>query len=489
MKVNKLLSLLLLFALSEAYGQKTAPAKKPNIVYILTDQWRASAFGYTGDPNVKTPQIDKFAKEAVNFKNMVSVAPVCTPYRASIQTGRYPTTTGMFLNDVYLPSEELCMAEIFKANGYNTAYFGKWHLDGHGRKDNVAPERRQGFDFWKGSECDHNYNNEHYYANNDPEIKYWQGYSTFAIAEEAQRYMEDNTKADKPFLLFVSIGTPHFPHETAPQEYKDMYPKEKLKLNANVPEGIKEKTLKELQGYYAHCSATDKAVGEIIEKSKKLGIFDNTIIVFTSDHGEMMGAHGHQPTQKQAVYAESSEVPFLISYPQIGKNKGTIAEAPMTTPDILPSLLGMCRIAIPKTIEGYDLSNVMKSPSKQKDRVALYMSICPFTSLIHFEEFYAIKTARYTYSKTPKGENLLFDNQKDPLQMNNLWADAQHAKVVTKLDQLLMKELSRIGVDSIKPKDFYLKKFGYYGVPEFDKFYAVKDYHKVEKVISPKVQK
>ncbi|MEN8777320.1 MAG: sulfatase-like hydrolase/transferase, partial [Polaribacter sp.] len=122
-------------------------SKKPNIVFILTDQWRGSALGYAGNPDVKTPNLDAFANEAVNFTNTVSVTPVCTPHRAALLTGRFPTTTGMFLNDIHLPAEELTMAEIFKKKGYNTAYWGKWHLDGHGRSTFIPKERRQGFDF------------------------------------------------------------------------------------------------------------------------------------------------------------------------------------------------------------------------------------------------------------------------------------------------------------------------------------------------------
>ncbi|WP_282122059.1 sulfatase-like hydrolase/transferase [Algibacter mikhailovii] len=121
--------------------------RNPNVVYILTDQWRGSALGYAGNPDVKTPNLDAFAEESVNFTNAVSVTPVCTPHRAALFTGRFPTTTGMFVNDLYLPSEELCMAEIFKSAGYNTAYWGKWHLDGHGRSTYIPRERRQGFDF------------------------------------------------------------------------------------------------------------------------------------------------------------------------------------------------------------------------------------------------------------------------------------------------------------------------------------------------------
>lgn len=115
--------------------------QKPNIIYILTDQWRASAMGYSGDPNVKTPNIDALAKSSLNFKNAVSVTPVCTPYRAALMTGRYPTSTGMFLNDLHLPDEELCVAEVFGKAGYNTGYIGKWHLDGNERFSFIPIEK------------------------------------------------------------------------------------------------------------------------------------------------------------------------------------------------------------------------------------------------------------------------------------------------------------------------------------------------------------
>ena len=134
-----------------------------------------------------------------------------------------------------------------------------------------------------------------------------------------------------------------------------MYPKEKLKLPDNVTEDMQEWAYKELQGYYAHCTATDKAIGEIIDKTKELGIYDNSIIVFTSDHGEMMGAHGFRPYMKHQPYSESANIPFLISYPGMDANKGKTADAAITTPDILPSLLSLCKISVPESIEGYDL--------------------------------------------------------------------------------------------------------------------------------------
>ena len=151
-----------LAALHAAEPSKRKP--RPNIVYLLADQWRASATGYAGDPNVRTPNLDRLAREGLNFRNAVSVCPVCTPYRAALMTGRFPTSTGMFLNDAHLPEGELCMAEIFRQAGYVTAYIGKWHLDGHGREAYIPPDRRQGWEYWKAAECDHTYNHSHYYS-------------------------------------------------------------------------------------------------------------------------------------------------------------------------------------------------------------------------------------------------------------------------------------------------------------------------------------
>ena len=459
---NIVLSVLAIGMVTTGYGAaKTSkkPQQKPNVVYILTDQWRASAFGYSGDPNVKTPQIDNFAKEAVNFSNAVSVCPVCTPYRASLLTGRYPTSTGMFLNDLYLPEKELCMAEIFKSAGYQTAYLGKWHLDGHGRSNNVAPERRQGFEYWKGSECSHDYLKEPYYENYFPGIKYWEGYSPFAIAKDAQNYLSDHAKSNSPFLLFVSISTPHFPHGTAPKAYQDLYPESSIRLAPNVPEEMRQKAFKELKGYYGHCTATDKAIGELISKIKELGLMENTIVVFTSDHGEMMGAHGIHPNAKQLAWDESIRVPFLISYPGMEKNKGLTIKAPITTPDILPSLLGLAGIQIPKSIEGEDLSALIKSPDLKLDRTALVMQVCHFATEIADKEYRGVRTSQYTYVCFSQKPAMLFDNLADPYQMDNLAGKPEYGNLQAELDEKLHHALAKIGDDPFQPKGYYLKKW------------------------------
>lgn len=433
-------------------------AQKPNVVYILTDQWRASAFGYSGDPNVQTPNIDQLAHESINFTNAITVNPVCTPHRAALQTGRFPTSTGMFLNDLYLPEEELCMAEIFKSEGYKTAYLGKWHLDGHGRHNDVIPERRQGYDYWKALECSHDYNKMPYYDNQGPEMKYWNGYSPFAISQDAQNYMTEQAQNLNPFLLFVSIATPHFPHGSAPQEYQDMYSESDIILPPNIPEEMQQKARKELVGYYAHCTATDKAIGELIEKIKELGIWKNTIVVFTADHGEMMGSQGIRPMAKQVAWDESVHVPFLVKNLHTDQ-KGGVVNAPLTTPDILPSLLGLSDIEIPESVEGEDLSDLIRFPNPEKDRAALFMNVCPFTREHIYDEYRGIRTKQYSYVRTLNGPSMMYDHVNDPYQMNNMLDIQEYIKIQKALDKKLEKALKKIGDEDFKPRKFYLDRW------------------------------
>jgi arylsulfatase A-like enzyme len=436
-----------------------AAVEKPNIVYVLADQWRASATGYAGDPNVKTPNLDRLAKEGLNFRNAVSVAPVCTPYRAALMTGRYPTSTGMFLNDAHLPESELCMAEILRAAGYATAYIGKWHLDGHGRTSYIPPERRQGWDYWKAAECDHDYNHSHYYTGTSDVKRFWDGYDAFAETKDAEQYIRGHADNARPFILFIAYGVPHFPHGTAPAEFKALYPPDKIKLPPNVPETMEARARQEAQGYYAHCTALDRCVGDLLTTLAETGLSTNTIIVFTSDHGEMLGAHGVPPYTKQVAWSDAAQVPFLLRYPAVHGLQGRAVQTPLTTPDILPTLLGLVGVGIPRTVEGEDLSPVIRS-GRESDRAALYMGVAPFVAREFGREYRAIRTSRYTYVRNLEGPWMLFDDQKDPCQMNNLVGKPEHSVLVQKLEGRLQGQLKRIG-DKFRPAADYIKEWGY----------------------------
>jgi arylsulfatase A-like enzyme len=439
--------------------------KNPNILFVFADQWRGNATGYGGDPNVKTPNLDRLAAQSVNFSNAVSVCPVCTPYRASLMTGRFPTSTGMFLNDAYLPAEALCMAEIFKLAGYSTGYIGKWHLDGHGRESFIPQDRQQGWEYWKVLECTHNYNKSAYYSGNDPQKKFWEGYDAFAQTKDAQQYLKEKSSGGQPFILAISYGVPHFPHGSAPEEYKKLYPLEQIKLLPNVPESLKGKARQELQGYYAHCTALDRCIGDLLATLDETGLAENTIMVFTSDHGETMGSHANNPTQKQVPWDEASRVPFLLRFPAVQGPQGITVKTPLTTPDILPTLLGLAGVPLPKSIDGDDLSGVVRNPSVAIDRAALYEGIAPFALLgeegkMNNREYRAIRTSRYSYVRDLKGAWLMYDDQTDPYQMNNLVDNPKYATLQQELDARLQAELKRQG-DEFREGLYYIDLWGY----------------------------
>lgn len=434
--------------------------QKPNIIYVLADQWRAQATGYNDDPNLSgnTPNLDRIAEQGVNFTNAISVCPVCTPYRASLLTGQYPTTTGMFMNDLHLPDEALTMAEIFKGSGYQTAYIGKWHLDGMGRFDYIPPERRQGFDYWKGLECSHDYNHSLYYTDNSDEKHYWEGYGPYAQTKDAIRYINQNADSEKPFLLVLSWGAPHFPHHTAPEELQNLFKTEDIVLAANVTDDMKTSSAKESVGYYAHIVALDKCLGDLQKAIDEAGIAKNTIFVFTSDHGEMMGSQGVRPKQKQVPWAESVRVPFLLRYPALYGDKKTVINSPINAPDILPTLLSLANIPVPASVEGESMACAIDKPELKKDKVALVMNVCPFAGKA--TEYRGIYTDRYAYIRSLDGPWLMFDNINDPLQMNNLIDKPGYEKVQKKLDSILQKELEKIG-DEFMPREYYIDKWGY----------------------------
>jgi arylsulfatase A-like enzyme len=449
------LILLLVAPLSDAVAENP----RPNIVYVIGDQWRASATGYAGDPNVKTPNLDRLAKRSFNFVNAVSVCPVCTPYRSALMTGRFPTSTGMFLNDAHLPDTEVCFAEILKSTGYNTAFIGKWHLDGNGRAVYIPPERRRGWDYWKAGECDHNYLHSHYYTGTSDVKQFWEGYDAFAQTRDAQQYIRDHASGPQPFVLLISFGPPHFPFDTAPKEYADMYPPESIKLAPGVTPEYVDLVRKDCQGYYGNCTAVDKCIGDLQQTLEQTGILQNTIFVFTSDHGEMMGSQGAPPRMKQVAWTQSANVPFLLCYPAVAGGQGRTVRTPLTTPDIFPTLFGLAGVKAPSTVEGEDLAPLLRE-NREADRAALYMAVAPFAGRGFDKEYRAIRTARYTYVRGLEGAWLLYDDEKDPEQMHNLAGQPEAADLQAKLDGRLQTRLKEVH-DEFHPAQWYLEEWGY----------------------------
>ncbi|PWJ56705.1 arylsulfatase A-like enzyme [Dyadobacter jejuensis] len=435
--------------------------KKPNIVYVLVDQWRAQAMGHAGDVNAFTPNLDQLASESIRVKNAVSGMPVCSPHRASLLTGQYPLTHGVFMNDVLLGTDYMTLPKVFNKAGYQTGYIGKWHLDGHGRNSYIPPVRQQGFGYWKALECTHDYNNSYYYAGDSDKKLKWEGYDVMAQVDDACQYIEDKAKKDAPFVLFIAMGAPHDPYQTAPEKYKAMFQDKELKLNPNVSKENKDKVVRDLKGYYAHMAAIDESIGKLRSKLKDSGISENTIFVFTSDHGDLLGAHGYW--NKQQPYEESIRVPFIIHYPAMLGATGRFSDILLNSPDIMPTLLGLTGIAIPNSVEGVDFSQVLLG--KKKDRVSQTFISCaqPFGQWDRRKggkEYRGIVTHRYTYTRDLQGPWLLFDNQEDPFQLNNLVGQSGYERLQARLEKGLQQELKK-RKDEFLPGMDYIKKWNY----------------------------
>ena len=440
---------------AEAVARKNAG---PNLVFVLADQWRAQAVGYAGDRNAITPNLDKLAAQSVNLSNAVSGCPVCCPYRGSLLTGQHPTTHGVFLNDLCLAPKVVTFAEAYAAAGYDTGYIGKWHLDGHGRSSYIPKERRHGFDYWKVLECTHNYNRSFYYAGDSKKKLTWSGYDARAQTDDAIGYVKKHAAGAKPFALVLSFGPPHNPYQTAPEKYRKLYKGKKIKLRGNVPSKARGRAAKDLAGYYAHISALDACVGDLMQTLEQARIADNTIFVFTSDHGDMLGSHGF--SRKQKPWDESVRVPFLVRYPAKLGAKGKTVDMPINTPDIMPTLLGLSGIKVPKGVQGSDYSGVLSGRDKPSNEAALIACPSPFGEWHNGREYRGVRTRRYTYVRDLKGPWLLYDNQEDPYQLKNLVDKPQHADLQKRLEAMLAEKLKSTN-DEFLPGAKYIAKWGY----------------------------
>lgn len=434
--------------------------RPPNILLVLADQWRAQALGHAGDPNVQTPHLDRLARSSVRFVNAVSGVPVCSPYRASLQTGQRPLTHGVFLNDVPLAPNAVTLAKVLGAAGYDTAYIGKWHLDGHGRSAFIPRERRQGYGYWKVLECTHNYTNSFYYA--DAPVKLtWEGYDAFAQTRDAARYLREHARSSRPFFLFLSWGPPHDPYHTAPPRYRALYPPAKLRLPPNVPEADRANARQQMAGYYAHCTALDDCIGMLWATLRETGLETNTLWVFTSDHGDLLGSHGAY--NKQQPYEESVRVPLLLHWPAgLGSRRKTL-DAPINAEDLMPTLLGLCGLPIPNTVEGLDFSGYLRGGADPSDGAALLACVAPFgqwTRQRGGREYRGLRTRTHTYVRDLDGPWLLFDNRKDPFQLTNLAGRPEVAALQANLDALLQRKLAAAG-DRFLPAGDYIARWGY----------------------------
>jgi arylsulfatase A-like enzyme len=355
-----------------------------------------------------------------------------------------------------------------KAHGYATAWIGKWHVNAGGRSNYIPPERRHGFEHFLALECTHDYNDSKYFANDDPEPRKWPGYDAFAQTDAAIAYMDEKAGENTPFALFLSWGPPHSPYRTAPEAYLERYDPARISLPPNVPEGYEDHARANLAGYYAHCTALNDCMGRLTAFLRERGRLEDTLIVFTSDHGDMIGAHGMY--DKQGPWDESLRIPCLVRVPGKAALRGASSRLLHDFVDWFPTLCGLLELEAPTGLQGHDNAGHLLGGTLPEPNQALYACYHRFGNwpkqsahrpeMYHAREARGLRTERHTYVESLEGPWLFYDNEVDPFQLTNRIADPDTAGTRAELASRLHALLREEG-DAFRPGMEYVRRWGY----------------------------
>lgn len=440
--------------------------RKPNLVYVFADQLRYQACGYAGDTRARTLNIDQLAAEGANFCNAVSGSPMCAPYRASLFTGKYASSTGMAINELRMNPNHDCFGHVLHRNGYQTSYIGKWHLwanqlgKHHDPQNSYIPPgpHRLGFDGeWSAYNFHHTYFDT-YYHKDSPEKITIPGYEPDGQTDLAIEDLQRALTEDDPFALFLSIGTPHDPwtQSNVPNAYYEMFrdvdflfpPNYKVENDpygdtwAMMSAADRAKIPEWMRVYYAMTTNLDWNIGRLLHAIDELGLRDDTIFVFTSDHGEMFGAQGRKA--KNIFYEEAVRIPFLVRWSnQIHEEH--VADACLNTPDIMPTLLSMMGLPIPEDVEGSNLSQAAFNQPFDEPDVAFMQGMGCTAKWEDGHEWRALRTKQHTYAvHRPDGCEKLFDNVADPFQTRNLADDPASATLRDDFREMLKQRMGAL---------------------------------------------
>lgn len=405
--------------------------QRPNLVFIFSDQQSRDMLGAYGLSDVQTPRLDALAGEGLLFDHAVSNSPVCTPARSMIVSGQHPLWNNCFTNDRRLATDlGDSFAEVTGRAGYRNGWVGKWHLYG-GDRDRAVPAGpdRHGFDdTFLTNNCHLNYDPDHAFYFDGEEKRLFGTWEVEGQTTQAVDFLrqQDHTT---PFTLFVSYHAPHnhdggeparYTSFDAPEEFKELYDPDELRLRPTVP--VNERTRRMTQGYLALCSEVDRNVGRILDVLDDLELADNTIVVYTSDHGETFGAfnnHWHKSSPEDV----SARVPLIIRRPsaRVAPRRSQLI---VGTIDLMPTLLGLMELDAPNTLHGKDLSAAIDDEDDDAvDSAPLFYFTTPWRGV-------------YTRSWTYSTENI---DRSDPVSTHPE-SDVGRTVLLRRLDTLFQRE-------------------------------------------------
>lgn len=420
-----------------------------NIIFYFSDQQRWDTVN-----EELTPNLMKLADEGVLFENSFTCQPVCGPARSCLQSGVYPTETGCYTNAIALPRDITPLAEYFNNAGYQTAYIGKWHLGsdkfpgvGVHCESTAIPRDRQGkYQYWRAADCleftSHGYDG-YIFDESGNKIDF-KGYRADRINDFALEYLEKKRGPNKPFFMFVSQLEPHQQNDRncfegykeTIEKYRDYpLPDDLTFLKGNYKEMYPD--------YISAINRLDYNVGRLVEKLKELGIYDDTIIIYTSDHGCHFKTRNLE--YKRSCHESSTHTPLIIKGG--GFEGGKRDDRLVSLIDMPPTMLSMAGIDIPDYYKGVDLTD--NSLERRK---------CVFMQISESQCGRAVRTDRFKYSVRdikPSGylhmnsrvyfEDYLYDLKKDPNEKVNLIKNPKYAHVRQELKYLLIEEMQKAG--------------------------------------------
>lgn len=425
---------------------------RPNIIFYFSDQQRWDTVNEEATPNLM-----QLAREGIQFENSYTCQPVCGPARACLQTGMYATQCGCYWNGVPLPQTIRPMAEYFNEAGYETAYVGKWHLASdrlpnvgfHCEKTAIPKERQGGYkNWWRAADVleftSHGYDGYVFDAEgNQIDFK---GYRADCINDFALEYLDQKT-SDDPFFLFISQLEPHHQNDRhcyeGPKETVEKFRDYPIPPDLSFVEGDYEKMYPD---YMAAINRLDENVGRLVAKLKEKGLYENTILIYTSDHGSHFKTRNLE--YKRSCHDSATHTPLIIrGGPFQGGKK---EERLVSLIDLPPTMLDLAGIPIPKSYMGHSLVRELAGEEPERD--------CVFIQISESQCGRAIRTKQYKYSVralAPTGytihrspvyfEDYLYDLTKDPIEKNNLIKDRSYAFVRQKMKKLLLREMERAG--------------------------------------------
>ena len=421
---------------------------RPNVIVFFTDQQRWDTTGLHGNPLDLTPNFDRVAREGTHVAHSFTCQPVCGPARSSLQTGLYATQTGVYRNGIALSEATPTLAHHFSAAGYATGYIGKWHL---AAEEPVPATQRGGYDFWLGSNL-LEFTSDTYrtvmYDNAGQPVSL-PGYRVDALTDVAIRFVAD--RKDDPFFLFLSYLEPHH------QNHLDDYP---------PPDGYRERytgrwvppdlvalggsTHAHLGGYYGMVKRLDEAFGRLLDALKSLDLFDNTIVLFTSDHGCHFKTRNAE--YKRSCHEASIRVPTALHGP-VFAGGGQVREL-VSLVDLPPTLLDAAGLPVPPEMQGRSILPLLRG-----ERAGWPDDV--FVQISESQIGRAVRTRRWKYSVVAPGkdgnsaagsdayaEDYLYDLQADPHELVNLIGFESHGAVADALRERLLRRMVAAGEEA-----------------------------------------